>query len=147
MVYAIEQTSKPYIVEHGLWALSNLCRGNPMPKYSEIQSGLPVLAKKICQGWISDKQTLADCLWALAYNIKYSHERVQQLLLNIGFQRIIPKFLHDSEFSVVVPTVRILSNIVSNKDNLQIILKESDLMSALNKLLNIDKKIVRAQIC
>lgn len=29
--------SEENIVKHGAWALSNLCRGNPLPKYDNVK--------------------------------------------------------------------------------------------------------------
>lgn len=33
LVDVIQKTNDDSILKHGSWALSNLCRGNPLPKY------------------------------------------------------------------------------------------------------------------
>ena len=37
------------------WALSNLCRGSPLPKYDNIKLAIPVLCHVIVNGKLTDK--------------------------------------------------------------------------------------------
>lgn len=118
MIYAIENSSVSYIVEHGLWALSNLCRGDPMPRFEFIKEALPVLSSKIVEGWITEKETLSDCLWALSHNVKYSQEEINLMLLDTGFHKKIPTFLFGEEVSIAIPVIRIFGNITVSHDQL-----------------------------
>lgn len=45
----------PNIIKHGAWALSNLCRGNPLPKYENIKEAIPLLCMLIAKEYIVDK--------------------------------------------------------------------------------------------
>jgi maltose-binding protein MalE len=47
---AVEGSGTQAMVEQGAWAISNLCRGNPKPKYSLIKSAIPMLAKLVMSG-------------------------------------------------------------------------------------------------
>ena len=46
---------EPNIIKHGAWALSNLCRGNPLPKYENIKDAIPLLCHLIAKEFITDK--------------------------------------------------------------------------------------------
>lgn len=37
IIGVIKTTKNNYIYNHSLWALSNLCRGHPLPKYKYIK--------------------------------------------------------------------------------------------------------------
>lgn len=52
LIYAVENSNSAYIVEHGAWAISNLLRGQPLPRYDDIKAGVPILASKLSQGWL-----------------------------------------------------------------------------------------------
>lgn len=43
------------IEKHGCWALSNLCRGNPLPRYNNVESAIPVLCRYIQSEKIVDR--------------------------------------------------------------------------------------------
>lgn len=55
LVEVIEKSKDENIVKHGSWALSNLCRGNPLPKYENVKMAIPVLCNVISSGRINDK--------------------------------------------------------------------------------------------
>lgn len=52
-------------IKHGTWALSNLCRGKPLPDYSLVKDATPVLAKVIMTQ--DDPEVLTDASWAMSY--------------------------------------------------------------------------------
>ena len=43
------------IEKHGCWALSNLCRGSPLPRYNNVESAIPVLCRYIQSEEINDR--------------------------------------------------------------------------------------------
>lgn len=53
------------IIKHGTWAISNLCRGKPLPSFEYTKAAIPVLVKM--QATESDQEILTDALWALSY--------------------------------------------------------------------------------
>lgn len=56
------------IVKHGAWALSNLCRGTPLPKYESVKLAIPLLCYLIAEDKINDKEITADSCWAISYH-------------------------------------------------------------------------------
>lgn len=42
------------IVKNGVWAFSNLCRGNPLPNFELIKEGLPLLILVLVNNSIND---------------------------------------------------------------------------------------------
>lgn len=55
LVDATKRLSDEALIKHCCWALSNLCRGNPLPKYDSIKYAIPILCAAIAQGKINDK--------------------------------------------------------------------------------------------
>lgn len=45
LIRIIENTNNKATIKHGTWALSNLCRGRPLPEFYLVKNALPVLAK------------------------------------------------------------------------------------------------------
>lgn len=76
MIFAIKSINDSCLIEHSAWALSNMCRGQPLPSYELIKEGIPVLVDLISRGFIKDKSILADCFWAINYNTNAEPERI-----------------------------------------------------------------------
>jgi hypothetical protein len=55
------------VIRQGAWALSNLCRGAPLPKYDIIKPAIPLLARAILNNILIGDELL-DALWALVNN-------------------------------------------------------------------------------
>lgn len=98
------------IVKHGAWALSNLCRGNPLPKYDNVKEAIPLLCHLIAIEFITDKEIIADCCWAISYNSDAKKGKID-VLINSGIIPKIVSFITDDYLSLVVPCVRILGNV------------------------------------
>lgn len=98
------------IVKHGAWALSNLCRGNPLPKYENIKEAIPLLCSLIAKEYITDKEIIADCCWAISYNSDVKKGKID-ILVNSGIIPKIVSYITDDYLSLVVPSVRILGNV------------------------------------
>jgi hypothetical protein len=48
-------TDKPKIMNSCYWAISNLCRGIPLPKHDHIKSAIPLLCGAIATDKLTDK--------------------------------------------------------------------------------------------
>jgi importin subunit alpha-6/7 len=66
------------IIKHGTWAVSNLCRGKPLPSFTYTQIAIPVLVKAITVE--SDFEILTDALWALSYLSDGDEARIQMVI-------------------------------------------------------------------
>jgi len=64
------------------WALSNMCRGRPLPSPSYTVEAIPAF------GWIlstqKDEQTLQDAAWALSY-LTRNPDKIDSLISNQVF--------------------------------------------------------------
>ncbi len=60
-----------------VWALSNLCRGKPQPKFDDISSVIPVLRDLLSS---SDREVLTDACWALSYMTDGGGEVTQRIV-------------------------------------------------------------------
>lgn len=67
LIKIVENTNNKFLISNGAWAISNLCRGSPPPKYEHVKPAIPVLAKLIISGNI-EGEILSDVLWALSLN-------------------------------------------------------------------------------
>jgi hypothetical protein len=47
------------------WALSNLCRGRPPPKYEQVKRAIPSLIKVLVEN--DNEDIITDICWALSY--------------------------------------------------------------------------------
>lgn len=63
----------------GTWALSNLCRGSPLPKYDDVKGAIIPLCK-VMKTKILDNDGLADCLWAISYMTEGPKIRLMPLM-------------------------------------------------------------------
>ena len=66
------------IIKHGTWAISNLCRGRPLPDLEKVRIAIPTLCKIIYSQ--TDPDILADAAWALSYcsRVEYTLEDVMK---------------------------------------------------------------------
>lgn len=49
-----EKSSHKSIIQRAAWAISNLCRGQPLPKYEAIKLGISSLARMILSNVLTD---------------------------------------------------------------------------------------------
>jgi importin subunit alpha-1 len=91
LVGVVGNSNDPTLVKHGCWALSNLCRGTPLPKYDNVKLGIPALCKAIASGRLLDKEIIADCCWAISYHSDSNRNKIQ-FVVETG---IIPKIIQN----------------------------------------------------
>eukprot|EP01045_Picozoa_sp_COSAG04_P060468 COSAG04_NODE_30534_length_262_cov_0.631902_1_plen_86_part_11 len=70
MGFADTLAMEPYpqrtsMLRNAVWALSNLCRGEPPPDFAEVSPMLPLMACLLLAS--EDKEVLTDSAWALSY--------------------------------------------------------------------------------
>ncbi len=64
----------------------------------------------IANDYITDKEIIADCCWAISYNSDNKKNKIDTLI-NAGIIPKIVSYINDSYLSLVVPCVRILGNV------------------------------------
>lgn len=65
MIKLLKNTTNRHTIKHGTWALSNLCRGRPFPKFDLVKNAIPPLAQVIKEE--EDPEILTDAAWAMSY--------------------------------------------------------------------------------
>jgi hypothetical protein len=110
LVQVMEKLTDEALIKHCCWALSNLCRGSPLPKYDLIKLAIPVLCRAIASGKLTDKEILADCCWAISYHSDANKNKIQTVIDSGVVPRII-KNLEETAMGLVIPSIRILGNI------------------------------------
>jgi len=64
----------------------------------------------IAKEFITDKEIIADCCWAISYNSDAKKGKIE-VLINSGIIPKIVSYITDDYLSLVVPCVRILGNV------------------------------------
>ena len=78
------------IIKIGTWALSNCCRGKPLPDFEHVYKAVPVL----CQVLIKETQyeIITDAAWAMSYLSDGGNECIK-MILDTGLVNGLLRFL------------------------------------------------------
>ena len=87
----IETTSNKIIVKHGTWAVSNLCRGKPLPPLDAVDIAIPTLCKVLIME--TDPDVLMDAAWAICY-LSREDDRIEPIVKSGA----VPKLVQLLEF-------------------------------------------------
>jgi HEAT repeat protein len=107
--------AKISMIRNATWSLSNLCRGKPQPKFEQISSVLPMLAKLVM---MDDVEVITDAMWALSYisdDTGPTNNKIQAVIDHGVLPRLV-QCLNHHQTSVQVPALRCLGNIVTGDD-------------------------------
>ena len=127
---------------HGVWALSNCCRGKPEPTFHSIARAIPVFCKFLKSE--NDQEVLIDSAWGLLWN----SERAEaiQAIINTDVIPAIVGHLSSIHPRLVTPCLRICGNVISGHDEqADVVLKEKDFFPALLKLASHETEIMRKE--
>jgi len=138
---------KMTMIRNTTWCMSNFCRGKPKPRFDQIKSCIPVLAKLVKE---RDAEVLTDSCWALSYvtdDQTDGNQKIEAVIRQAGVcQRLIYLLQHGTS-QVRVPALRTIGNIVTGDDHqTEIMLKENPLPALLG-MLSCQKKGLRKETC
>ena len=68
LMQALKKSEKKGSANNACWALSNLARGTPLPRYEQVKEIVEIFCKMLAEGEIQDEETLGDCFWTVAYH-------------------------------------------------------------------------------
>ena len=143
LLRALTPAAKDSFIRNAAWTLSNLCRGKPMPDFNVVLPLLPKLSALITS---TDKETLADALWALSYLSDGDVERLQAFLEAGAIARVV-ELLDSPIHEVLTPALRTIGNIVTGDElQTQTVLNEGAL-APVARLLQSQRKGVRKEAC
>jgi len=128
---------------NGAWALSNFCRGKPLPSYSLVWKAIPFFADLLKSE--EDVQTLTDVAWGLSY-LTGNEQGVETFLAQNAVPNLI-QYLSHHETSLVTPILRTIGNIVSGNDqHTSTVIKEKNFLPELFKLASHPKKAIKREV-
>jgi hypothetical protein len=111
--------------KNGVWALCNLVRGHPAPDSLYYTKAFPIIMKRACRANsisnIEEAESSEDCLWTLVELSDLPLENIN--VINFFFTedtylRRITDLLELPTMKIIVPVLRILTNILSNDTKL-----------------------------
>lgn len=130
--------TKLSMLRNATWTLSNFCRGNPQPIFTEVKAALSALAELIN---FDDEEVLTDACWALSYLSDGLIDKIQAVI-DAGVCRRLVSLLWHTSPSVLIPALRTVGNIVTGDDGqTQVILDNQALPCLLSLLSHNHKKI------
>lgn len=113
LISIIQTTNSKGTIKHGTWALSNLCRGRPLPKFDYVRNTIPTFAKVIKEE--TDSEVLTDALWALSYLSDGDEARIDMVIETNIIPSLVDLLTHPF-LPIVIPCLRTLGNIVTGND-------------------------------
>eukprot|EP01064_Diplonema_japonicum_P023105 TRINITY_DN33559_c0_g1_i1.p1 TRINITY_DN33559_c0_g1~~TRINITY_DN33559_c0_g1_i1.p1 ORF type:complete len:504 (+),score=141.60 TRINITY_DN33559_c0_g1_i1:41-1552(+) len=144
LIAIVASGPKISLLRNAVWAMGNLCRGNPIPIFEQITPVVPVIADLIirCQ----DEEVLTDACWAASYISNGPDDRIQAVLDSNVVPRLI-QLLTQTIPSIQVPALRAVGNIVTGNDKLTQAVINCGLLPPLHFLLQSPKAAVRKETC
>lgn len=135
------QNNRQTMQRNATWALSNLCRGKPQPKFSMVSPCLPTLARLL---YSPDQEIVIDAAWALSYLSDGPDSNIQAVL-NSGVAPRLIELLQHNYFAVQTPTLRTVGNIVTGNDQQTQAIIDLGGIQALGTLLSSTRKALRKE--
>lgn len=140
----VNTTTNKAIIKHGTWAISNLCRGKPLPDLELVAKATPTMAAVLLRE--TDIDVLTDAAWALSYL-----SRTEATVEGVVATGVVPSLVHylDNPYlSILIPCLRTLGNIVTGTEiQTNLVLQEPNFLPKLFKLFEHKKKTVRRETC
>ena len=78
LIKILQTTENKNSIKHGTWALSNLCRGKPLPDFEQVKEAIPILASVVIKE--DDPEVLTNATWALSHLSDGNDSRIQSVI-------------------------------------------------------------------
>jgi len=127
-----------------VWAISNLCRFKPQPRFNSDRPAIPCLSELLRLE--DDVEVLVDACWALSCLTDGANYKIQAVVEANVAPRLVELILHNSH-SVVTPALQTLNNIVSGDDSQTQIVINANAIPALYALMTHSKASIREHSC
>lgn len=137
---------KVSIIRNATWALSNLCRGRPVPSWNEVVVALPTLSRLIT---VDDQDTLADACWTLSYLSDVPPDNLERLddVINANVISTLIKLTGNRSSTVQTPALRAIGNIVTGNEHQTQIVIDAGGLPAMKNLLNDPRISLQKEAC
>jgi len=144
LLYQFSLEPSQGLVRNTTWAISNLCRGKPAPKFDRVSMCLEALAFLVRS---NDKATLSDTLWALSYLTDGDDSKIEAVIAQPGVCESVVRLLSHAEVSVKTPALRVVGNIVTGNAKQTQAIVDLQPFGALAELLRSSKKSLVKEAC
>ena len=131
-------------VRNTSWALSNLCRGRPLPEYDTVKRAIPTLIKVLAEN--DAEEIVTDACWALSYLADAAKDEVDDLFDVEMLVKMITLLSHQN-ISIITPCLKTIGNIASDDDDQTELVIELGLIDALNEIVLHQKALIRKEAC
>lgn len=71
LIKLTKESKDENLIKQGIWTLSNLCSGKPLPKFELVYKTIPIFAETVKTK--QDTETLIDASWALSHLSREFH--------------------------------------------------------------------------
>jgi importin subunit alpha-1 len=105
----LSKTTSPFLLKIGCWAVSNLCRSYPYPPYELVKPALPFFCKILVNEEVSDKETMADILWAMSSLTEGGKSKLK-FIIESGVIGKLFTYCSEPFDKISIPALRILGN-------------------------------------
>jgi hypothetical protein len=146
LVDIINKSDDVAVIKNGTWALSNLVRGNPLPKFELVKETIPTFSRVIQE--TNDIETLVDAAWALSY-LSDGKNRVSLVLATGICPELSAHITMNQRLAALVPLLRILGNLLQGTEvEAREVLEVPDIVDKLVELAtNHQKRVVIRESC
>ena len=140
----LEDNLCPLLMQrNATWALSNLCRAKPRPRFATLAPALPVLAQLIHS---PDSEVVTDACWALSYLSDGDDENICAVQTSGVLGRLL-QLMADDDSKALAPALRVVGNCVSGGEARTQCAIDAGALSALARLLGHAKANMRKEAC
>jgi importin subunit alpha-1 len=143
LLYQFSLTPSQGLVRNTTWAISNLCRGKPAPKFERVSMCLEALSFLLRT---ADKDTIVDAAWGLSYLTDGDDNKIETVI-NANVCETVVRLLSHTDTSVKVPALRVVGNIVTGNSTQTQAIVDLQPFGALAELLRSSKKSLVKEAC
>lgn len=128
------------------WAVSNLCRGKPLPQLEYLRDVIPALCYLVTDAPVDDIK--ADALWALSYISDGDDTRIDAIIeCNTRIAKSLVEVVKEGKPQLVAPALRILGNFVSGSEAQTQAVIDANVLDVAMSVLTCQKRNLRKEMC
>jgi len=133
-----------YVLQKGVYAISNLCRGRPLPPLEKVKLAIPILCKVISSQ--SDSQILTDAIWALSSASK-SQDGIEDMFRDPKVIHTLVSLLSNPYLPIMIPCLKTIGNICFGTEaQIEAVIDHPEFFEKIESLIDHKKKVVRREI-
>eukprot|EP00339_Tiarina_fusa_P001100 CAMPEP_0117055134 /NCGR_PEP_ID=MMETSP0472-20121206/38213_1 /TAXON_ID=693140 ORGANISM="Tiarina fusus, Strain LIS" /NCGR_SAMPLE_ID=MMETSP0472 /ASSEMBLY_ACC=CAM_ASM_000603 /LENGTH=544 /DNA_ID=CAMNT_0004770997 /DNA_START=55 /DNA_END=1689 /DNA_ORIENTATION=+ len=145
LVLNIEQPATMSLLNNMVWALSNLCRGKPVPDLALLAPAIGPLTELLYKD--VSVEVLVDAVWALSYLSDGDNDRIGAVMTTGVADRLVQFLGPEMAPQMLTPVVRCLGNFATGSDSQTQAVVDAGILKHFVRLLENPKKGIRKETC